>query len=257
MSERELLYDVRGGVAWLTLNRESRRNALSTQMIDLFFASLDKAERDDDVRVICITGSGQKAFCSGADLASSFDGSDHVEGAKKYASLLKRMADYPKPLVAKVNGHCLAGGMGLMLSCDMVYVKDGIKIGTPEVNVGLFPMMIGALIFRNAGRKKAMEMIFTARMLTAAEAEDMGLITRAVQPDEFDRVVDEILETVAAKAPLAIKIGRQAFSVARDFGLSDALDYLCERLGDVVRTEDAKEGLTAFMQKREPVWKGR
>jgi enoyl-CoA hydratase/carnithine racemase len=257
MSEPVLLHHVKDHVAWLTLNREERRNALSPEMIDLFFESLDSAETDDDVRVICITGKGDKAFCSGADLASSFEGSEHVEGAKKYASLLKRMAEYPKPIVAKVNGHCIAGGMGLMLSCDIVYAKDGIKIGTPEVNVGLFPMMIGALIFRNAGRKKALEMVYTGRMLTAGEAEEMGLITRAVTPDELDAVTNETLRTIASKAPLAIKIGRQAFAVAQDYGLSDTLDYLCERLGDVVRTEDAKEGLTAFLQKREPVWKGR
>lgn len=256
MSEAELLYEVRDGAAWITINREARRNALSLQMIDLFFEYLDRAGADDTVRVICLTGLGDRAFCSGADLASSFDVADHVAGARKYAKLLKKLASFPKPLVARMNGHCLAGGLGLLLSCDIAYAREDANIGTPEVNVGLFPMMIGALIFRNAIRKKALEMIYTARMLSAKEAEAMGLITRAVPAAELDRVVYETLAAIASKAPLAIKIGRYALSMAEDRSLDDALDYLCDKLGEVVDTEDAKEGLTAFMQKRKPEWKG-
>ena len=257
MSDEDLLYDVREGAAWLTVNREARRNALSLDMMDLFTEHLDRAEADEHVRVICVTGAGDKAFCSGADLSSTLSGSETLAGARKYAGLLKRMADFPKPFVARVNGHCLAGGMGLLLSCDMAYAREGVKFGTPEVNVGLFPMMIAALIFRNAVRKKALEMIYTARMLTASEAEEMGLITRAVPDEDLDRVVGESLSTVAAKAPLAITLGRQALAAAEEMSLSDALDHLCTQLGAVVETEDAREGLTAFMQKRKPEWKGR
>jgi len=257
MSAPELLYDMKDSVAWLTLNREARRNALSPGMIELFQEYLDRAESDDQARVLCLTGAGEKAFCSGADLAQSFEATDHVAGARKYAEMLKRLASYPKPLVARVNGHCLAGGLGLMLSCDLVYARDGVKIGAPEVNVGLFPMMIGALIFRNSIRKKALEMIYTAKMLSAAEAEEMGLITRAVPAGDLDRVVEDALAAISAKAPVAIKLGRQALAVASELGLDEALDFLCGKLGEVVSTEDAKEGLTAFMQKRTPVWKGR
>jgi enoyl-CoA hydratase/carnithine racemase len=257
MSDEDLLYDVREGAAWLTINRESRRNALSLDMMDLFTKYLDRAEADDDVRVICVTAAGDKAFCSGADLSSTLSGTETLAGARKYANLLKRMAVFPKPFVGRVNGHCLAGGMGLLLSCDMAYARDGVKFGTPEVNVGLFPMMIAALIFRNAVRKKALEMIYTARMLTASEAEEMGLITRAVPEGDLDRVVDESLSAVAAKAPRAITLGRQALAAAENMSLTDALDHLCVQLGAVVETEDAREGLTAFMQKRKPLWKGR
>jgi len=257
MSEPELLYEVREGAAWMTINRESRRNALNLPMIDLFFESLDKAAADDQVRVLCLTAAGDKAFCSGADLASSFERADHVSGAKKYAKLLKNLAYYPKPIVGRINGHCLAGGMGQLLSCDISYARDDVKFGTPEVSVGLFPMMIGYLIFRNAIRKKALEMIYTARTISAPEAEAMGLITRAVPAGDFDNVVGETLAAVASKAPLAIKIGRYALATAEDRGFEDALDYLCDKLGEVVETEDAKEGLMAFMQKRPPEWKGR
>lgn len=257
MSEPEVLFEVRDKVAWLTLNHEARRNALSLDMIDLFFEHLDRIESDDGVRVVCITGAGEKAFCSGADLAASVSGGDPLAGAQKYADLLKRMATFPKPLVARVNGHCLAGGMGFMLSCDMVYAREGVKFGTPEVNVGLFPMMIGALIFRNAGRKRALEMIYTARMLSASEAEQMGLITRACAAGELDATVNETLAAVAAKAPLAVSMGRKALAAVEGKGLEEALDYLCEQLREVAATEDAREGMTAFFQKREPIWQGR
>jgi len=257
MSEPELIYEVRDKVAWITINREARRNALSLEMIDLFFDYLDRAESDDNVRVVCITGAGERAFCSGADLAASTGGGDPMAGAMKYASLLKRMAGFSKPLVARVNGHCMAGGMGFMLSCDVVYAREGAKFGTPEVNVGLFPMMIGALIFRNTLRKKALEMIYTAKTLSSQQAEEIGLITKACAPRELDSTVNETLTAIAAKAPLAVRMGRKALADAQDMNLSDALDYLCQELRKVAATEDAIEGMTAFLQKREPVWKGR
>lgn len=256
MSEPELLYEVRDKVAWITINREARRNALSLAMMDLFMEYLDKAESDDGIRVVCITAVGEKAFCSGADLAASMDGGGPLAGARKYAAVIKRMANFSKPLVARVNGHCVAGGMGFMLSCDIVYAREGAKFGTPEVNVGLFPMMIGALIFRNAGRKKALEMIYTAKMFSAAEAEEMGLITRAFPPEELDIIVNETLEAIATKAPLAVKMGRRALAAVEGKSLDEALDYLCEELSKVASTQDAIEGMTAFVQKREPQWKG-
>jgi len=209
------------------------------------------------VRSICLTAAGDKAFCSGADLAAGLASGDIAAGAKKYAALLKRMAVFPKPFVARVNGHCMAGGMGLMLSCDLVYARQGTKFGTPELNVGLFPMMIGALIFRNASRKKALEMIYTAKMLSAAEAQEMGLITKACAAEDLDRIVNEALAAVGTKAPVALALGRRALAAVQDMSLDEALDHLCEQFGKVASTEDAVEGLTAFIQKREPVWKGR
>jgi len=190
MSEGDLLYELKQGSAWMIINRETRGNAINLEIINQFIRSLDLAEADEEVRVVCITGSGDRVFCSGADLATSFSGQDYVDGARKYATLLKKMAAFPKPLVARVNGNCLAGGLGLMLSCDMVYAREGAKFGTPEVNVGLFPMMIGALIFRNCLRKKALEMIYTGNMISAVEAENMGLITRALPPEQFESAVD-------------------------------------------------------------------
>lgn len=257
MSEPELLYEVKENAAWLTINREARRNSINPPMIDLFFEHLDQAEADESVRAICLTGAGDKAFCSGADLMGGMGSGGAESGPQKFANLLKRLTSFPRPIVARLNGDCLAGGMGLMLACDIVYAREEIKLGTPEVKVGLFPMMIGALIYRNTLRKKALEMVYTARKYTATEAEQMGLITRAYPAAELDEAVDKTLVDIAAMGPAAIRIGRQAFAQAENMELSAALDYLCGQLGEVIKTEDAMEGISAFFEKRKPVFKGR
>ena len=154
MTEPDLLYRVKNHVATFTINRESRRNAISPAAITLFHQGLDAAEKDDEVRVVCITGAGERAFCSGADLGSGIGGDD-LDIFQEYARLITRLATFPKPTVARINGYCLAGGTGFMLACDVVIAKETAKFGTPEVNVGLFPMMIGALIFRNVAAQES------------------------------------------------------------------------------------------------------
>ena len=157
----DLVYELRDQIAFMTINRESRRNAISQGMITAFLDYLDKADLDDGIHAVCITNAGQKTFCSGADLAVTLSGDDRLSGARNYARLLKKLARFDKPLLARVNGNCLAGGLGLMLSCDIVIAREDVFFSTPEVNVGLFPMMIGALLYRNAGRKKITDMVLT------------------------------------------------------------------------------------------------
>ena len=254
----DLLYAVKGRTAFLTLNREPRRNAISQEMIVAFRKHLKQIEKNRQIRAVCITGAGDKAFCAGADLALTLTkGKGALKGAENYATLLKEMSHFGKPLVARVNGHCLAGGLGLMLSCDIVIARNDAYFCTPEVHVGIFPMMVGALLYRNVSRKRAVEMVLTGRRVPALEAETMGLITRAVDPGDLDNAIEETLQLLESKSPIGTRMGKQAFRDMMDMDFDQAVDYLCEALGKVMSTEDAKEGMAAFMEKRKPDFTGK
>jgi enoyl-CoA hydratase/carnithine racemase len=256
MDKKELLYEKKDKIAYFIINREKKRNSLSSDTINLFFKYLDKAENDKNINTVCITGAGDKAFCTGADLQNTI-----LVGKEKafqdYADLLKKISKFPKPTVAKIKGFCIAGGMGLMLSCDMAIAEKNSIFGTPEVNVGLFPMMIGALIFRNMPRKKAMEMILLGKLMPAEEALSIGMINKLFEKEALDYEADKILKSLASKSPIGIKIGKQAFYDIQNTPFEESLDYLSKKLIEVTETEDAKEGLIAFVQKRKPVFTGR
>jgi len=251
-----MLYRVEDNVAYLTINREAQRNAITPEAIALFHAYLDQAQADETVRVILLTGSGEKAFCTGAQLGDGLS-TEGKEIFKDYAALLHRLASFPKPTVARIKGYCLAGGMGFMLACDIVIASEDSQFGTPEVNVGLWPMMIGALIFRNVPQKKAMEMILLGERLRAREALSMGLITRVVPAAELDGEVNAVLRSLAVKSPIGMRLGKQAFQGMELMPLQEALQFLSQRLQEVVGTQDALEGITAFIEKRPPVFQGR
>jgi len=257
MNDPHLLYQVKDGVACFTVNRENQRNAISMEALDLFLAHLDEAVKNDAVRAVCVTGAGNRTFCAGADLGAGIGGSDGVAAFRKYAKLLKKLTGFPKPTVAKVNGSCVAGGTGFMLACDIVIASTKATFGTPEVNVGLFPMMIGALIFRNVLRKKAMEMVLLGEKLSARQALEMGMITRIVDPDDLDAEAEKVLNVLVKKSPIGMKIGKEAFYAVADMPFEQALDLLAEKLSDVVATQDAREGILAFLEKREPVFTGK
>ena len=258
MSPPDLTYRVKDHVATVTINREDRRNSISPAAVALFHDALDQAMADDAVRVVCVTGAGEKAFCSGADLGGGVGADEESRRVfDSYARLISRLATFAKPTVARVNGHCLAGGTGFMLACDIAVAKETARFGTPEVNVGLFPMMIGALIFRNVPRKRAMEMIMLGERLTAPQALDMGLVTRVVPDAEFDTEVDKVLAALAAKSPIGMKIGKQAFAAAEAMPLEAAVRFLAGKLAEVAATEDAREGITAFLEKRPPRFAGK
>ncbi len=255
----DLLYEVKEHVGFLTINREKRRNAISLGMIRSFLDRLSEMDQDDAVLAVCLTGAGEKAFCAGADLGNTLagGGEDRLSGPKTYATLIKRMIHFGKPTVARINGPCLAGGMGLMLACDIVIAREDTYFCTPEVNVGIFPMMVGALLYRNLPRKKAMDMVLTGRKVSAKEAERMGMITRAVAPDRLDSEVQDTLKLLTGKSPIGTRIGKEAFNAMSDMPFEAALDHLSDALIRVISTQDAAEGMKAFMEKRVPRFTGR
>ncbi|MDY6903659.1 MAG: enoyl-CoA hydratase-related protein [Thermodesulfobacteriota bacterium] len=259
MTDNELLYSVTDNTARITINREASRNAITPAMIRSFLDLLDQVEADDAVRILVITGGGEKAFCAGADLAGAIDGGK--DGAlsvfKDYAALLKRLARFSKPTVARVNGNCIAGGTGFMLACDLVVAVDTARFGTPEVNVGLFPMMIGALIFSHVPRKQAMEMMLLGELFDAKKALQLGMVNRVVPAEKLDAEVDGIAAALAVKSPIGLKLGKKALAAAEALVFEDAVDYLATQLMAVMETEDAVEGVTAFLERRKPAFKGK
>lgn len=260
-SEQALvLTDVSDGIATLTLNRPERRNALSPALIEALIETLAALRGDAEARVVVLTGAGDKAFCAGADL-----GSQRLVGGllamheqrDRFVDVLEALMRVGKPTIARVQGACLGGGLGLLLACDMAVASETATFGTPEIRVGLFPMMIMSLIFRNMGRKRAMEMILTGEIMPAASAHAAGMVNQVVAPDALDGAVAELAGRVASFSPAVLKLGRDAAYRTMDMSLPDALQHLRSQLTLNTLLEDAAEGVSAFLGKREARWKGR
>jgi enoyl-CoA hydratase len=260
LSYEQLLYEAADGVATVTLNRPEQRNALSAQLLAELVDAIEAARDDEAVRCVVLTGAGDKVFCAGADLGGFAADVPLVE--KHYASDLfleffRLMPRLGKPSLCAANGHVLAGGLGLALSCDLVIAKDSATFGTPEINVGAFPYMIMSIIYRNVPRKKVNEMILLGERLSAAEAVTYGLANKSVPEDEFDAAVAEWAGKLASKSPVLMRLGHDAIYRQQDMALDDALEYLRSQLSLTFSTEDILEGVQAFFEKREPNWKGR
>lgn len=255
-----VLYDVAEGIATLTLNRPDKRNALSPELLDALIAALERAKADADARVIVITGAGDKAFCAGGDLGSQQPASGLLamhNGRGRFVDLFDVMFALGKPTIARVQSHALGGGLGLMLGCDLAVASSDATFGTPEIKVGLFPMMIMTLIFRNIGRKKAMEMMLTGERIGAEEAERIGLINHVVPPDQLDARVKQLAERIASFSPAVLQLGRDAVYRTMDMPIGDAFDHLRSQLTLNTMLEDAGIGIMAFLTRQEPRWKGR
>jgi enoyl-CoA hydratase/carnithine racemase len=260
MDYEQLLYEVDAGVATLTLNRPEQRNALSGQLLAELVDGMKRARDDDEVRAVVLTGSGEKVFCAGADLGGFAADVPLVQ--KHYSSDLfleffRLMPRLGKPSLCAANGHVLAGGMGLALSCDLVIAKEGATFGTPEINIGAFPYMIMSIIYRNVPRKKVNEMILLGERLTGEQAVEYGLANKVVPADEFDAAVADWAGKLASKSPLLMRLGHDAMYRQQDMAIDDALEYLRSQLSLTFSTEDILEGVQAFFEKREPEWKGR
>jgi enoyl-CoA hydratase len=260
-SEEKVLYAVADtGVATITLNEPSTRNALSSEVLGGLIAGFERARDDDAVRVVVLASSHETVFSSGANLGGFAGDVSLVHkhfGSERFVSLFRLIGALGKPTLCAASGHVLAGALGIALACDLVVAKDSATFGTPEINVGAFPFMIMALIYRNVPRKKANELLLLGERWSAAQALEAGIVNKVVPAEEFDAAVDEWAAKLASKSPLIMRLGKEAMRRQMDMGLDDALDYLRAQLTLAVSTEDIVEGVTAFFQKREPQWKGR
>ncbi|HEY7456255.1 MAG TPA: enoyl-CoA hydratase-related protein [Solirubrobacterales bacterium] len=260
MDYEVVTYEVADGVATVTLNNPEKRNMLSGQMLVELVDAIKRAKDDADVRAVVLTGAGDKAFCAGADLGGF--AADVPLVAKHFATDLfleffRLMPRLGKPSLCAANGHVLAGGMGLALSCDLLIAREGATFGTPEINVGAFPYMIMAIIYRNVPRKKVNEMMLLGERLSAEQAVEYGLANKVVPAAEFDDAVAEWAGKLASKSPVLMRLGHDAMYRQQDMAVDDALDYLRSQLSLTFSTEDIVEGVSAFFEKREPQWKGR
>lgn len=256
----QLLYEVSDGVATLTLNRPEQRNALSPQLLSELVNALGRVRDDDGVRAMVLRGAGDKVFCAGADLggfAADVPLLDKHYANDLFLEFFRLMPRLGKPTLCAANGHVLAGGLGLALSCDLLIAKEGITFGTPEINIGAFPYMIMAIIYRNVPRKRVNEMLLLGERISAADAVDYGLANKVVPEAEFEAAVDQWAAKLASKSPLLMKLGRDAMYRQDDMALDDALEFLRSQLTLTFSTEDILEGVSAFFEKREPEWKGR
>ena len=261
MSYEAILYDVRDdGVATVTLNTPDNRNALSNQLLGEQTEAFEAAGADERVRCIVLTSSHEKVFSSGAALDSFAAEVPPVHkhfATERFPRLFTTIMGLSKPTLCAANGHVLAGALGLALCCDLIVAREGARFGTPEINVGAFPFMIMALIYRNVPRKKTNELLLLGEQISAEEAREAGIVNRVAPAEEFDALVDDWAKRLAAKSPVLMRLGKQAMYRQLDMPFEDALDFLRSQLSIALTTEDIQEGVKAFFEKREPHWSGR
>lgn len=260
MAYESLLYGVSSGRADVIINRPESRNSLSWTVMTELRDALAEAKADPAVRVVVLTGAGEKAFCAGADLSGMATDAGYAalhDARGELARLFREMWELGKPIIARVRGYALAGGFGLACACDFIICSDDSQFGTPEVNVGLWPHMITVPLTRSMPPKKALELMMTGRRVDATEAERIGFVNRVVPSAELDNAVAELAESLASKSPAIMKLGRDSFYGVWDEAAADALRLLHPLLTITASTEDAAEGIAAFMEKRPPRWTGR
>jgi enoyl-CoA hydratase/carnithine racemase len=260
VSYETLLVEVRDGVGYVTLNRPEARNALNRALIRELTDALGRLEADPEARAVVLRGAGDRAFCAGADLKELFREGPILEARERYqgvAALLRSIPRMRTPVVAQVHGYALAGGCGLAAACDLVVAAEDAVFGLPEIRLGLLPLMVLAPILRVAAPRRVLDLLLTGRELPAAEALEIGLVTRVVPRAELEPTVAGLARTLAGLSPAAVALGKEAFYQALELAEAQALPYLRDLLTILARTDDAREGIAAFLEKRAPRWAGR
>jgi enoyl-CoA hydratase/carnithine racemase len=250
-----------GGVATIALDRPETRNALSVELLDELCAALEAVRDDTAARALVLTSTHPDVFCAGGDLASFASdlpvAEKHLGHAAQFPRLFGLLAGLGKPSICAVGGHALAAGLALALACDLIVAREGVRLGTPEIDVGVFPFVVLSLLYRNIGRKKATELLLLGETVDAAEAERIGIVNRVVPAAEFDDLVAGWATRLAGKSPLLMRLGKDAIRRQHDMGAEEALAYLQGELSLSFATEDLREGIAAFFEHREPRWRGR
>src|SRR3954464_3491074 len=250
-----LRYDVADGVATITLDQPETRNALSDDLLDDLIAAFEAARDDGAVRCVVLTSAHEKVFSAGGDLAGFAADVPLVHkhvATERFPRLFGLIGELGKPTLCGANGHVLAGALGLALACDLIVAREGARFGTPEINVGVFPFMIMALIYRNVPRKKVNELLLLGEQISAEEAERIGIVNRVVPAGEFESAVSDWAGRLAAKSPLLMRMGKDAMFRQQDMAFEDALAFLRSQLTIAFSTEDIQEGVKAFFERREP-----
>jgi enoyl-CoA hydratase/carnithine racemase len=258
MSDATVLHDKRGHAFWITVNRPDKRNALNASVIAGIVDGYRRAHEDNDVRVIVLTGTGDKAFCAGADLQPGAGFAfDLSQPNLAYADMLRAAQNATKPSIARVNGVCMAGGIGLLCMTDMAVAADDVIFGLPEVKVGVFPMQVLSLLQAIAPPRLVREWCFTGEPFSAAEAKEAGLLNHVAPRADLDARVDWLASRITDKSPTAIRRGKYAMRALASMSFDQGIAYTESQIAVLAMTQDAKEGLAAFAEKRRPVWTGK
>ncbi len=260
MELKNVLYEKSKRIATITINRPDKLNALNQETIREISSSLDEAEKDENIRVIVITGAGDRAFSAGADI-SEMKGKTPIDlqkSCRRTQEMMNKVEEMEKPVIAAINGYALGGGLELAMACDFRIASENARVGQTEINIGLIPGWGGTQrLPRFVGKAMAKEMVFTGRMIDAKTAERLGLINSVVEADQLKSTVKQFAEELSSRAPVAVKMAKQLINNSTETDLRIGMMHEAESFGILSSTEDVKEGITAFLEKRKPEFKGK